>query len=157
MLRQNRHRHIIQECYVGSFQLKRYRVIVNHPDLFHILVIWRIFRSVLRVHDGFDRKFYILRRERLAIMPFYVFFQMERISAVILIEFPASGKSGHYFIIAVVSGKTIKKQNIDLPMLVHGGIDSGIITAAINQRNRLFIITGDILTASSIFGIACRP
>jgi hypothetical protein len=105
---------------------------VNHRNLFHVLIIGRILRSVFRIHNGLYREFYIIGGEFLTVMPLYILLQVECISTVCLIKLPAAGQSGNHFVVAVVSRKTVEEQHIDLPMLIHSGIDPGIIAAAVD-------------------------
>ena len=136
MLRQDRHRHVLQKCGVRLSEAERDGVVVEHGDLLHVLVIRRVFRAVVGVHDGFDREFDVLRRERLAVVPFHPFAQVENIGAVRLVIVPALGEGGNDLIIAVVRGQSVEEQQVDLAVLVHRGIDARVVGRAVDERGR---------------------
>ena len=136
MLRQDRHRHVLQKCGVRLSEAERDGVVVEHGDLLHVLVIRRVFRAVVGVHDGFDREFDVLRRERLAVVPLHPLAQVESIGAVCLVIVPALGEGGNDLIIAVVRGQAVEEQQVDLAVLVHRGIDARVVSGAVDERGR---------------------
>ena len=66
-------------------------------------------------------------------MPLYTFFQMEGIGAGILIKFPALCQSRYDLIVTVMTGQSVKNQDIDLSVLIHRRIDSRIIAASVYE------------------------
>ena len=66
-------------------------------------------------------------------MPLYTFFQMEGIGAGILIKFPALCQSRYDLIVTVMTGQSVKNQDIDLSVLIHRRIDSRIISASVYE------------------------
>ena len=136
MLRQDRHRHVLQKCGVRLSEAERDGVVVEHGDLLHVLVIRRVFRAVVGVHDGFDREFDVLRRERLAVVPLHPLAQVESIGAVCLVIVPALGEGGNDLVIAVVRGQAVEEQQVDLAVLVHRGIDARVVGRAVDERGR---------------------
>ena len=111
-------------------------MVVEHGDLLYILVIRRVFRAVVGVHDGFDRKFDVPRRERLAVVPLHPLAQVESIGAVRLVIVPALGEGGNDLVIAVVRGQAVEEQQVDLAVLVHRGIDARVAGRAVDERRR---------------------
>ena len=136
MLRQDRHRHVLQKCGVRLSEAERDGVVVEHGDLLHVLVIRRVFRAVVGVHDGFDREFDVLRRERLAVVPLHPLAQVESIGAIRLVIVPALGEGGNDLVIAVVRGQSVEEQQVDLAVLVHRGIDARVVGRAVDERGR---------------------
>ena len=136
MLRQDRHRHVLQKCGVRLSEAERDGVVVEHGDLLHVLVIRRVFRAVVGVHDGFDREFDVPRRERLAVVPLHPLAQVESIGAVCLVIVPALGEGGNDLVIAVVRGQAVEEQQVDLTVLVHRGIDARVVGRAVDERGR---------------------
>ena len=51
-------------------------------------------------------------------------------------------------------GKEVKKEDIDLSMLIHSRVNAGIITAAVNQRSA--ILPGLRTGLTSGFRLSCR-
>ena len=134
MLRQHRHGHIVQKCHIGCRQAKDNGMIVDHTDLFHILIIGSILRTILRIHNGLYRKLHIVRRKIPAVVPLDIFLQMKGISTGCFVELPALSKPRNDFVRSVMGRQSIKKQDIDLPVLIHCRIDPGIIPTAVNKR-----------------------
>ena len=131
MLRKNRHGHIVQKCHVGGIQFKRDRMIVDHINLLYILIVRRILRTILRIHDGFDGKFHVIGCESFTVMPFDSLFQMERVGTGLLIKLPAFCQCRNHLILSVMGSQSVKDQNVDLPMLIHCRIDPCIVSASI--------------------------
>ena len=136
MLRQDRHRHVLQKCGVRLSEAERDGVVVEHGDLLHVLVIRRVFRAVVGVHDGFDREFDVLRCERPAVVPLHPLAQIEGVGAVCLVIVPALGEGGNDLVIAVVRGQAVEEQQVDLAVLVHRGIDARVVSGAVDERGR---------------------
>ena len=111
-------------------------MVVQHRDLLHVLIVRRIFRAVVGVHDGFDRELDVVGRERLAVVPLDVFVQVESIGAVRLVIVPALGESRNDPVIAVVRGQAVEEQQIDLAVLVHRRIDARVVSGAVDERGR---------------------
>ena len=139
MFRKNCHGHVVQEGHVRGIQLEGNRVIVDDIDLFHILVVRSVLGTVVRIHDGLDREFHVIGCEILAVVPFDPFFQMKRISTGILVKLPALRQARNYLIVSVMSSQSVKDQNVDFPMLIHGRIDPCIIIASIYQSGSVRI------------------
>ena len=108
-------------------------MLIEYPDLFHVLIVWRIFRSVFGIHNGFYRELDVVGRKRLTVMPLHIFFQIKSVGTSLFVELPASGEARHHLIVAVVGGKTVKEQNIDLAVFIHGRIDPRVVAAAVNK------------------------
>ena len=134
MLRKNCHRHIIKKCHIRRIQLKCDRVVINHVDFFHILIIRCILRAIVRIHDRLDRKFYVIRSKILTIVPLHALFKMEGIGACFLIKLPAFCQTRNDLILSVMCCQAIEQQNIDFSVLIHCRIDSRVITASVYQR-----------------------
>ena len=132
MFGKNCHGHVIQKCYIGGIQLKRNGVIINYIDFLDILVVWCIFGTVFRIHNCLDGEFHILCSNRFTVVPCGIFCHVKCIGICLGIKIPAAGKSGNYLVVAIVGGQTVKKQNVDFSVLIHGGIDPCIITASVN-------------------------
>ena len=69
MLRQNRHRHVIQKCNVGSREAEGDGIVVFHRDFLHVLEVRRILRAVVGVHDGLNGELHVVCGEALAVVP----------------------------------------------------------------------------------------
>lgn len=69
VLRQDGHRHVFQESHVRLGKAEGNGAVIYNCNLFYILIIWCIFRSVFRIHDRFDGEFHIVRRKFFSIMP----------------------------------------------------------------------------------------
>ena len=134
MLRKNCHRHIIKKCHIRRIQLKCDRVVINHIDFFHILIIRCILGTIVRIHDRLDRKFYVICGKILAVVPLHALFKMEGIGTRFLIKLPAFRQSRDDLVLSVMCCQTIKQQNIDFSVLIHCRIDSRVITASVYQR-----------------------
>ena len=134
MLRQDGHRHVIEERNVRRGEAEGDRVVVRDGDLFDVLKVRRVFRTVFGVHDRLDREFHVVRRDRFAVVPREVFTKMERVGVRRLVQLPRLGKTGHDVILAVVSRQAVEEQQVDLAVLVHCGIDARIVRGAVGQR-----------------------
>ena len=138
VLWQNGHGHIVKKGHVRCGQAEHDGLVVGNGDLLHILKVRRVFRAVFGVHDGFDRELYVLGRERLAVMPLHAVAQVEGVGAGALIVFPRFSQTGNDLVAAVVGGQTAEEQHVDLAVLIHGGVDAGVVAAAVNKR-RAFV------------------
>ena len=139
MFWQNRHCHIFQKRHIWFCQFKGDRPVIRDCNFLHIFIIWCILRSVVRIHDRFYCKFYIVCRKWFPIMPFNSISDVECIGISIFIILPAFCKPRHHLIIRIMSGQTIKQQYINLTVFVHRRIDPCIISGSVDQR-RFFCI-----------------
>ena len=155
MFRQNCHSHVVQKCHIRCVQLEGNGVGILHGDVLHILIVRRILRTVRRIHDGFNGKFHIICGKFLAVMPFHTLLQMKGVGAGILIKGPVLRQGRNHLVIPIMSRQTIKDQNVDFSVLVHGRVNAGIIAAAVNQRSAILpgCCTGQISSAS--FRLSC--
>ena len=142
MLRQDRHRHVVEKRDVRRGEPERDRVVVDHGDLLDVLEVRRVFRAVFRVHDRFDRELHVLRRERLAVVPAHVLLEVERVGAGFLVEIPAFCQRRDDRVVAVVAGQAVEQQEVDLAVLVHGRVDARVVAAAVDERRRLLFRAG---------------
>ena len=55
-----------------------------------------------------------------------------------LIVFPRFSQTGNDLVAAVVGGQTAEEQHVDLAVLIHGGVDAGVVAAAVDER-RAFV------------------
>ena len=133
VLGEDGHGHVFQESIVGSGQTEGNGVGIHHRDLLHILVVGGVFGAVVRVHDGLNGEFYILGGEFLTVVPLDALLQVEGIGQAFRVIFPGSGQPGNDVILAVVVGQAVKEQHIDLAVLVHGGVDAGIVAGAVDN------------------------
>lgn len=117
-------------------------MVVRDGDLFDVLKVRRVFRTVFGVHDRLDREFYVACRDRFAVVPREVFAEVERVGVRRLVQLPRLGKTGHDVILAVVSRQAVEEQQVDLAVLVHCGIDARIVRGAVGQRRRLRAVRG---------------
>ena len=127
MLRQNRHRHVVQERGVGSREAEGDGIVVFHRDFLHVLEVRRILRAVVGVHDGFDREFHVVCGEALAVVPGDVGAQMEGVGVGFLVKIPAFGEARNDVVFAVVGGEAVEEQEVDLAVLVHRGVDARVV------------------------------
>ena len=137
MLGKHSHGHIVQKSHIGRSQPEGNRVLIRHQNLLHVLIVGRILGSVFRIHNRFDGELHILCRKGLAVMPGNALLQMKRIGAGCLDKLPALRQTGHDLVFPVVGRQSVKEQQIDLPVLIHGRIDAGVVTAAVDKRARL--------------------
>ena len=142
MLRQDGHRHVIEERNVRRGEAEGDRVLVRDGDLFDIFEVRRVFRTVFGVHDRLDREFHVVRRDRLAVVPREVFAEVERVGVRRLVQLPRLGKTGHDVILAVVSRQAVEEQQVDLAVLVHRRVDARIVRGAVGQRGRFRAVRG---------------
>ena len=133
MFWKNCHCHIIQECNIRRIQLKRYGMIIYYGNFLYIFIVWSILRAILRIHDRFNSKLYILCCKRFSIVPLYIFCKMERISTGLFIKVPALCQPWNYLVISVMGSQPVKNQDINFTMFIHCRINSGIISASIYQ------------------------
>ena len=119
MLRQDGHRHVIEERNVRRGEAEGDRVVVCDGDLFDVLKVRRVFRTVFGVHDRLDREFHVVRRDRFAVVPREIFAEVECVGVRRLVQLPRLGKTGHDVILAVVSRQAVEEQQVDLAVLVH--------------------------------------
>ena len=138
MLRQNGHGHIVKKGHVRRGQAEHDGLVVGNGDLLHVFEVRRVLRAVFGVHDGFNRELYVLGRERLAVMPLHAVAQVEGVGAGALIVFPRFSQTGNDLVAAVVGGQTAEEQHVDLAVLIHGGVDAGVVAAAVDER-RAFV------------------
>ena len=108
MFRKYRHRHIIQKSHVRSRKPKSNRMRIHYRNLFHILIIRRVFRVIFRIHNRLDRKLHVLCRKRFSIVPSDIFFQFKRIGICFRIKFPSLCKTRNYLVISIVRGQSVK-------------------------------------------------
>ena len=139
MLRQNRHRHVVQECGVRGAEAEGDGVIVFHRDFLDIFKVRRVLRAVVGAHDGLNRELHVVCGEALAVVPGDVGAQMEGVGVGFLVKIPAFGEARNDVVFAVVGGEAVEDEEVDLAVLVHRGVDAGIISRAIDQRRWLWI------------------
>ena len=108
MFWQNRHCHIFQKCHIWFCQFKSNRLVIYYCNFLDIFIIRRIFRSVIRIHDSFYGKFYIVCRKWFPIMPFNSISDVECIGISVFIIIPAFCKPRHYLIIRIMSSQSVK-------------------------------------------------
>ena len=142
MLRQDGHRHVIEERNVRRGEAEGDRVLVRDGDLFDIFEVRRVFRTVFRIHDRLNREFHVVRRDRLAVVPREVFAEVERVGVRRLVQLPRLGKTGHDVILAVVCRQAVEEEQVDLTVLVHRRVDARIVRGAVGQRRRLRAVRG---------------
>ena len=130
---QHGHGHIVQKGRVGGREPEGDGVIVHHRDLLHVLIVGGVLRAVVRVHDGLDGELHVPGGEGLAVVPLHPLLQVEGVGAGALIKLPASGQGRDHLVFAVVGGEAVEQENVDLPVLVHGRVDAGIVAAAVDQ------------------------
>ena len=134
MLRQDGHGHVLQKRRVDGGQGKGHRVVVDDGDICHILVVGGVLGAVVGIHDGLIGELHILGGEGLAVVPGNALRQIEGIGQRVGVVIPALRQTGNDLSVAVVVGKAVEQQHIDLAVLVHGGVDAGIVAAAVHQR-----------------------
>ena len=127
MLRQNRHRHVIQKCNVGSREAEGDGIVVFHRDFLHVLEVRRVLRAVVGVHDGLDREFHVVCGEALAVVPGDVGAQMEGVGVGFLVKIPAFGEARNDVVFAVVGGEAVEEQEVNFAVLVHRGVDARVV------------------------------
>ena len=127
MLRQNRHRHVIQKCNVGSREAEGDGIVVFHRDFLHVLEVRGVLRAVVGVHDGLDREFHVVCGEALAVVPGDVGAQMEGVGVGSFVKIPAFGETRHDAIVSVVGGEAVEDEEVDLAVLVHRGVDARVV------------------------------
>lgn len=133
VLGQDGHGHVVQEGVVGFGQLEFHRVVIHHGDLFHVLIVGGVLRLVFRVLDGLDGELYVLGGEFLPIVPSHILTEVEGVGVGVLVQLPGFCQTGHHLVVLVVAGQSVKEQGVDLPVLVQGGVDAGVVVAAIDQ------------------------
>ena len=133
VLRQDCHCHILQESHVWLGKPESYRLIIDHGNLFHILIVRCIFRSVFRIHDCFDGEFHIIRRKLFSIMPLDAVPDMKGIGAGFCIILPFFCQARNNVVIRIVCRQSVEQKQVDFAVLVHRWIDSGIIGRTVNQ------------------------
>ena len=133
MLREDTHRHILQERHVRLGETEGDGLRVDDGDLLDVLIVRRVFRAVLGVHDGLDGELDVVGRERLAVMPLHALAQVEGISIGLLVIVPRLGEAGDNLVVAVVGGQAVEEQEVDLAVFIHGGIDARIVGGAVDK------------------------
>ena len=134
VLGQRRHGHVVQKGCVGGGQAEGDGVLVKDGDLLHVLIVGGVLGAVVRVHDGLDGELHVLGGKGLAIVPLDVLLQIEGVGAARLVKGPALGQAGDHLVLAVMGGEAVEEQDVDLSVLVHGGVDPGVVAAGVNQR-----------------------
>ena len=127
MLRQNPHRHVVQECGVRGGETEGDGVIVFHRDFLDIFKVRRVLRAVVGVHDGLNREFHVVCGEALAVVPRDVGAQMEGVGVGSFIKVPAFGETRNDVVFAVVGGEAVEDEEVDLAVLVHRGVDARVV------------------------------
>ena len=133
MLGQDGHGHVVQEGVVGGGELELHGVVVHHGDGLHVLIVGGILRLVVRVLDGLDGELHILGGERFPVVPGHALLEVEGVGVGGLIQIPGFRQTGHHLVVLVVGGQPVKEQGVDLPVLVQGGVDAGVVVAAVDQ------------------------
>ena len=133
MLGQDGHGHVVQEGVVGGGELELYGVVIHHGDLLHVLIVGGVLRLIFRVLDSLDGELYVLGGERFPVVPGHALLEVEGIGVGCLIQLPRFRQAGYHLVILVVSGQPVKEQGVDLPVLVQGGVDAGVVVAAVDQ------------------------
>ena len=87
-------------------------MIIYYGNFLYIFIVWSILRAILRIHDRFNSKLYILCCKRFSIVPLYIFCKMERISTGFFIKVPALCQSRNYLVISVMGCQSVKNQDI---------------------------------------------
>lgn len=149
MLRQNRHRHVIQKCNVGSREAEGDGIVVFHRDFLHVLEVRRILRAVVGVHDGLNRELHVVAvstRRRAG----DVRSADGSVGVGFLVKIPAFGEARNDVVFAVVGGEAVEDEEVDFSVLVHRGIDAGVIARAVDQRRGLGIICRGFLRGSRL-------
>ena len=144
--RQHRHGHILQKGHIGFCQAEGDGLVIHHSNLLHVLIVGSVFRTVVRVHNGFDGKLHILGCKRLAVMPVNAVPDVEGVGISGLVIVPGLCQTGYHLIVAVVGRQAVEQQNVDFAMLIHGRVDTGVVAGAVDQCSSFFC-----LHLSSIF------
>ena len=134
MLRQDADGHVLQKRRVVAGEREGHGVVVDDLNFGHILVVGGDFRLVGGIHDGLNGEFHVLGGEGFAVVEGHVFLQMEGVGVALRVVVPALGQTRNHVVLRVVSRQTVEQQQVDLAMLVEGGIDAGVVAAAIDQR-----------------------
>ena len=107
-------------------------MVVDDGDVRHVLIVGGVFRAVVGIHDGLEGELYIRGGEGLTVVPGDALGQMEGIGHRVGVVVPALCQPGHDLARAVVVGQAVEQQHVDLAVLVHGGVDAGIVAAAVH-------------------------
>ena len=102
MLRKNCHCHIVKECNVLVLEFECNCMIIDHIDLFYVLVVRCILRTIFWIHDSLDGKFNIVCCNRFAILLLSIFCHMECVGVCCIIKIPAFCQSRNYLIVSVM-------------------------------------------------------
>ena len=147
MLGQDGHGHILQKGHIGGGEPEGHRFLIDDGNLLHVLVVGGVLRAVFRVHNGLDGEPHVLCGEGLAVVPLDPVSDVEGVGAGLLVVLPALRQAGRHLVVPVVGGQAVEEQGVDLAVLVHSGVDAGIIRAAVDQG-------APLRPAGGVFGTA---
>lgn len=139
VLWQNRDRHIVDKRHVWLCQFENHGLPVGRLNGFDIHKVGRVFRFVVRIHDGFDRELHVFGRKWLTIVPRHVVSQMKRPCLRSLVVRPACRQGGHDSVVLVVGRQTVEQQQIDFAVLVDDRVDARIVLRRVNKGVGLFL------------------